>query len=137
MKLINKWLAKERELSDEDCQKLDEIHQEISSILENKAFFGTFDKDIYNHIEDLEYELQRLWGFEQNCAYHRHKHEYEFRCQWVGRKFRCNTTGMVFEIPKDVKERDFLSFGEAYLDVGRLNLYSRFSNCTEITEEIE
>jgi len=63
--------------------------------------------------------------------------EDRFKQKWLNRRFKCNTTGEVFEIPDSVYETAFYAWGEAYIDVGRLNMYSRFSNCTEITEDKE
>lgn len=59
-----------------------------------------------------------------------------FRKEWVGRKFRCKTTGVVFTIPEDVRECDFFSFGESFIDVGRYGYYFRFGgDIEEIVEE--
>jgi hypothetical protein len=49
----------------------------------------------------------------------------EIQLQWAGRKFRCNKTGDEITIPKDVRECQFFSFGECFIDVGRAGCYSR------------
>ena len=55
---------------------------------------------------------------------------------WAGRKFRCNITGIVFTIPDDVRECDFFSFGESFVDVGRAGFYCRFGgDVKEIKDE--
>ena len=86
-------------------------------------------------IESCEYVLQALFGFPLDNTKHRYTREHKFKRQWENRRFRCNTTGEVFTIPNDVYETAFYSFGNAFVDVGRLNFYARFSNCTEIVEE--
>ena len=38
---------------------------------------------------------------------------------WIGRKFRCKSTGQVLELTKEnVLPRAFLSFGESFIDLG-------------------
>lgn len=49
----------------------------------------------------------------------------QFRKQWVGRKFKCLETGEEFTIPDDVRECDFFKVGNGFIDVGRLDAYSR------------
>lgn len=62
----------------------------------------------------------------------------EFRKQWVGRKYKCLDTGEEFTIPSTVRQRDFFSFGNCFVDVGRLNAYARYGgNIKEITKEKE
>lgn len=59
----------------------------------------------------------------------------EFRKWWVGRTFRCKTTGVKFTIPDDVRPKVFYSFGESYIDVGD-GYYSRVGGYVEeITDE--
>ena len=60
----------------------------------------------------------------------------EFQKIWAGRKYRCNTTGVEFTIPDNVRETDFFKVGDGYIDVGRLGFYCRFSNVTEVKDEI-
>lgn len=50
----------------------------------------------------------------------------EFRAAWVGRRFRCRNTGEILIIPEDVRECDFFSFGDCFVDVGRWPHYSRW-----------
>ena len=56
---------------------------------------------------------------------------------WVGRVFKCSTTGQVFVIPDDVRAKDFFSFGECFVDVGD-GYYARFGgNPVEITAKVD
>lgn len=60
----------------------------------------------------------------------------EFKEAWVGRVFECINTGKRLTIPENVQERDFYSFGECFIDVGRWPYYSRMGgDIREITEE--
>lgn len=61
-----------------------------------------------------------LGGFELNM----NKQEL-FRKEWVGRKFKCKKTGEELTIPENVRECEFFSFGECFIDVGRYGFYSR------------
>ena len=131
----NRELAKRRDLSDEDISQIDEIHEQLESLITKRSPLGVFNQAVYDKIEDLEFRAQELWGFPQDKNFHTWKHVYEFKCQWVGRKFRCTKTGEEFTIPEDVYETAFYKIGEGYVDTGRLNFYSRFSGVQEIKEE--
>ena len=127
----NPVLADERGIPDVDRKVIDFIHERIDDLI-TKNCTKPFSQQVYNEIEQLENELQKLWQFSVDPEFHRYKHDYEFKCSWVGRCFVCNTTDKMFYIPSTVKERDFFAWGEAYVDVGRYNFYSRFSNCSEV-----
>ena len=129
--MINMQLAKARGLSDEEIEQIEYLHGRLELYLEEGCLHG-YDEDLYANIEEKEYLLQTLWGFPPDHDYHTWKHRYKFKSQWVGRTFQCNTTGEEFTIPNSVEERDFYSFGKAFVDVGRLDCYSRFSNCKEV-----
>lgn len=129
--MINMQLAKAQRLSDEEIEQIEHLQGRLGLHLEHGCLHG-YDEDLYATIEEKEYLLQTLWGFPEDSDYHTWKHRYKFKSQWAGRTFRCNTTGEEFIIPNSVEERDFYSFGEAFVDVGRLDSYSRFSNCREV-----
>ena len=129
--MINMQLAKARGLSDEDIKQIEYLHGSLELCLGRGCLHG-YDEDLYKAIEQFEYLLQDLWGFPRDVKEHKWKHRYKFKSQWAGRTFRCNTTGDEFTIPNSVEERDFYSFGEAFVDVGRLDCYARFSNCKEV-----
>lgn len=127
----NKHLADQRNIPQEDREKIDELHLEVEMLV-SRANLGVFDQSVYDKIEELEDQLQALWQFSIDPKFHRYKHDYKFKSQWVGKKYRCLTTGEVFTIPETIRETDFFSWGCAFVDIGRLNCYSRFSNCEEI-----
>ena len=131
----NRELAKLRGLSDEDISQIDDIHEQLEALITKRGSLGVFNQAVYDKIEDLEFRAQELWGFPQDNNFHTWKHAYEFKCQWIGRKFRCMTTGEELTIPEDVYETAFYKIGEGFVDTGRLNAYSRFSGVQEITGE--
>lgn len=130
-KMHNKTLADKQGLTEETRAAIDEIHGQIDFLM-GRSSLGVFHQAVYDKIEELEFQLQDLWGFSQDEAYHTHKHRYAFKAQWCGTQWECLTTGEKFVIPETVEERDFYSWGEAYVDVGRYGCYSRFSNCKEV-----
>lgn len=129
----NRALAESRGLSEEDIAGIDAIHKQLEAIIEKRVGMG-FNRAVELKIKELEFKLQELWGFSKDVRYHTWAARYEFKCLWAFRKWRCNTTGEVFEIPLSVEECDFFTWGDpdTYCDVGRLNMYARFSNCTEV-----
>ena len=61
----------------------------------------------------------------------------EFQQIWAGRKYRCDTTGVEFTIPDNVRETDFFKVGEGAIDVGRLGFYYRIiGDIVEVIDEI-
>lgn len=128
-------MAKARGLSDEEIEKIDYLRWVLELCLERGCLLG-YDEYVYEAVEQFEYLLQDLWGFPRDTKEHKWKHRYKFKCQWAGRKFRCNITGVEFTVPNSVEERDYFSFGESAIDVGRLDSYCRFiGDVVEITEE--
>lgn len=131
--MINMRLAKARGLSDEEIEKIEYLHWVLELCLEHGCLHG-YDEDKYKAVEQFEYLLQDLWGFPRDSGRHTWKHRYKFKSQWAGRTFQCNTTGKKFTIPNSVEERDFYSFGEAFVDVGRLDYYFRYTNCEKVED---
>jgi len=68
-------------------------------------------------------------------SYHRYLNEYKFKKQWVGRKFKCVSTGEMFTIPFEVRERDFFKVGDGFVDVGRLDAYCRMAGVVEVSDD--
>lgn len=129
---VNRTFAERSGMTTEMMQQADSVYAIISDAL-NGMYEEVHTEKI---IESCEYVLQALFGSPLDNTKHRYTREYKFKKQWVGRKYCCNTTGEVFTIPDGVYETAFYSFGNAFVDVGRLNFYARFSNCTEIKETL-
>ena len=121
----NSQMVEELGVSSANGQEINKLHEKLNTLL-SAWVLEPFSEGRKEEIHQIEYTLQRLWGFSQDRGYHTWAKLYEFRCQWVGKQFMCKKTGIVFTIPDDVKERDFFSFGKCAVDVGRLNAYSRF-----------
>lgn len=122
----NKQLADQMGVPQEHRDRIDDIHNILEELLkpENRS------SDTYHKIEELEYELQHLWGFPKDPSKHTWKKEYLFRCAWAGATLECVKSGERFTIPENVKERDCFFFGDgAMIDVGRLYSYYRLSGC--------
>jgi len=110
---VNMQLAEDLGISDNNVYRISVIHLELEDLLGTCA--EGYQPEVYQRIEELEYVLQGLWGFLRNEKLHTWKHLYKFRCQWVGRKFKCLTTGEELVITDKVFPKDYLSFGEAGL----------------------
>ena len=128
----NPTLVKLRGIDEESVKQINLLHEKLDKLI-SRANLGVFNQSVYDEIEKMEEQLQVLWKFGVDKSMHTYKHPYKFRSQWIGRRFQCKTTGETFTIPEDVKERDCYWFGEAMVDVGRLDAYSRFSNVIEIS----
>ena len=133
---INRWLAEERGLDDSTIDKIENLHILIENLI--KANTGKeYSDNVFNEIEGYEYLLQECWGFTKDCDYHTWKNTYKLKNEWVGRKFECTVTGLTFVIPYELKERDFFTFGNCFVDVGRIGCYGRFGGpIKEIKEEV-
>lgn len=131
----NRELAEQRGISEEDILEIDRIHALIDKKM-TEYVKEPFSQDRADEFTTLNYQLQTLWSFPQDKRYHRYAREYEFKCSFVGRTFKCADTGVEFTIPYDVQERDYFQIGNGAIDVGRLNFYSRrIGNIIEISNE--
>lgn len=130
--VANRRLAKERGLSQEEVDEIDALHEQIDSLIARRAGLGVFNSSVYNAIEEMEYRLQDLWEFPRDCGYHRYKHEYEFKTQWVGRTFKDKVTGVEKTLELDeIYEGAFIAIGDSAIDLGRLNGYYRMLGALE------
>lgn len=130
---INKQLAEDLGISEGNIYHIQVIHFELEDLLATCA--EGYQPEVYKRIEEQEFALQGLWGFPRNEELHTWKHLYKFRCHWVGRRFKCLTTGEELEVPDKAFPKDYLSFGEAGVDLGVLDGYYRLNNCEEIKGE--
>lgn len=134
----NRTLAAQRGISEDVCKKIDQLHEDINEYITRAIKENISECLVEVYLKDLEFLLQELWGFPEDDRYHNYFKMYQFKKEWCGKRYQCKTTGEILTIPYSVKECDFFSFGEnCFVDVGRLNSYCRFSNCTEINKESE
>ena len=45
---------------------------------------------------------------------------------WSETTWKCDITKETFKVPEKIRECDFYSFGDSYIDLGRAGSYSRF-----------
>lgn len=65
---INTQLADSRNLSQTTRQEITDVHRELDYLLNNPHVVP----DPVVAVENLEYQLQELWGFPQDCDCHSH-----------------------------------------------------------------
>ena len=130
----NKELAKRQGLSEEACIAIDELHKMREQIMARPSMFFESIEETVEALHGIAFALQWLWGFPLNKKMHKDVEDFEFKQAWVGRKFKCKSTGEIFTIPEDVKECDFFQIGKGFLDTGRLAVYCRLMGVEEVTE---
>lgn len=129
-------LVKERNISDENVERINAIHEGLEQLIDTYSLECDYDSTI-ELIRQAEYALQDLWGFNLDTLYHtwvnvfNQKH---FKLQWVGRTFQCVETGAVRTIPEDIYQRQIITIsGNSAIDLGVANGYSRtIGNLTEV-----
>lgn len=68
--MINEELADRLGVSQENRDKINQLHGYLDKLLsEPENVYSEYER-VVTHIERIEFELQRLWGFEQNKAFH-------------------------------------------------------------------
>jgi len=127
----NPTLVKMRGIDDESVKQINLLHEELDRLM-SRAGLGVFNPVIYQEIEKIEYDLQRLWNFDVDSKFHVHKLLYKFRSLWCGRVFKCEETGEELRIPENVKERDLFHIGKGFIDVGVLDGYCRYGGVREV-----
>lgn len=130
----NKELAKQQGISQEACVAIDVLHKMREQIVSRPDMFFDNTEDAVEALHGIAFALQWIWEFPLDKKMHKDVFDFEFKQEWVGRKFKCSTTEEIFTIPKDVEECDFFQFGEAFIDVGRRGSYCRMSNCISVKD---
>lgn len=133
----NPILVAQRGICKQDVEKIDSLREQIT---ESIALWvkEPYSQERKDSIHKMEFLMQSLWGFPIDRKYHTWANLYEFRCQWAGKKYRCQETGEELTIPDDVKPCDFFSFGQCFVDTGRLNFYSRMGGpIISLNENVE
>ena len=126
-------LAQRQGVDEATCLLIDRLHEEVEACMHA----AILDGDVWaaEVLSNYDYKLQELWNFPRDSKYHTLVKKYLFKKQWYGKIFKCTKTGEKFTIPYEVYETACYFFGDAMVDVGRYNCYSRFSNCVEVTSE--
>lgn len=134
----NLKLAERRGIDEDSIDMINKCHKLLGDLIDLAHFKNTDDYNdkILQSIEALEYTLQDLWGFGRNSDRHTWCNEYLFKCQWVGRVFECESTGEQHTITHNIKEKQFITIGNGYIDLGVLNGYYRRSGVKEVVNNI-
>lgn len=134
--VANRRLAEQRGISEEECLEIDKLHNFSETIMNYYLDSGDPFNTAKFMLTGIDFELQRLWRFPQDEAFHTLYKRYDFKCLWAGRQFRCKKTGSVFKIPNSVTPKDFYGVGDGFIDVGD-GYYCRFGGAIEEIEEFE
>lgn len=122
-------LIKSRNISNENHLKINVIHQQLIDMIEFSVQVNPADRDyLYERCRDLEYALQRLWGFTEDRRYHtwcgrltRHLREHDY----LGVTYQCTSTGTkrtVELIDITLNEYVLFSVGKGFVDFGGYNV---------------
>lgn len=135
---VNWQLAEERGVL-YNVPLIEEIHRAIRDVTEVGIINEADDALMKRIFCDMEYSLQDLWGFPRDSDFHKYYREYLFKKLWWDRIFQCQDSGAEVVIPFHVRECDFFSVGNGFVDVGRMDnegnsLYCRIGgNVIEIS----
>lgn len=129
----NRFLANAKGLSEEDIQRIDDIHDHLEWFIEDAVLTDRDEPTTLKEIEKWEFLLQEIWGFPLDSSKHVWNNKYLFKKQWAFTTWECVETGESFTIPYEVEETDFYVIGNGYVDVGRFPGYYRVSGVKQIT----
>lgn len=116
----NPALVKERGISDDAVRKINMFHQELEDCLyETDEYLREVDRGrMFDHFRDIEFTLQRLWGFPEDSRYHtwvpRLRNRFR-EVDYLGVVYRCKETG--FE--REVTSGDLIATSHALFGVGK------------------
>lgn len=117
----NKALAEQRNLSEYEIELIGKLHELWEDVASNVDLYSY--EELSNTLHELEFALQKVWGFDQDILQHRRTKEVLFQKTWAGAKVKSIKTGEVFVVPKTVKYRDFFPIDNGFLDVGDGHYY--------------
>ncbi len=119
-------LAAERGIRFEQIQEIGYIHSDIEVIIARGLSGELTEEAAVEMLTQSDYDLQELWGFKKDAAFHTYPRKFRFLLCWVGRTFECTDTGERLTLTKDmVYERALIPIGVCHLDLGRLDAYHR------------
>lgn len=132
----NLELAKQRGISQENIEAINNIHDLLERLIENYTLEVDY-QEARDLVRSAEFALQRLWAFSEDERYHSwvdmlaDKH---LEIVWAGRTFECQSTGERRTLTKhDTHERNFIAIGSCNIDFGVAGGYHRIlGNLKEI-----
>jgi len=120
----NLELAKQRGISDQNIKKINILHDELESCLnESDEYLRETDRErMFDWFTSIEYALQRAWGFVEDARYHTWIHRLHKRYReldYLGAVYRCNVTGVTRTI-SDVALHggQLVGVGNGFIDFG-------------------
>lgn len=127
----NPDLVKQMVVSDENVRRINVIHDELEACLnETDEYLSGVDRSMLTkHFRDLEFALQRYWGFSEDRRFHTWTLRLKKRLRevdYLGKTWRCTVTGVertvtigdlliagkLFGVGKG-----FVDFGDGYIRV--------------------
>ena len=120
----NPELVKQMGVSDENVRRINVVHDELEAFLnETDEYLMEIDRDqLFKHISDLEFRLQRLWGFSEDCRYHTWCERMRKRLRevdYLGRTWRCTITGEERTVlSADLDSGKLFGVGKGFVDFG-------------------
>lgn len=120
----NPDLVKQMGVSDENVRRINFIHNALDTLLnEDDDYLTNVDRsDMFEHISDLEFSLQRLWGFPEDRRYHTWRDRMRKRLRnldYLGRTWRCTVTGEERTVRSaDLDYGKLFGVGKGFVDFG-------------------
>lgn len=118
---VNMELAVKQGLCNGAIMLIDTLHEHLENVISNT----TLDHDerlVRQHVKDIEYKLQELWGFSQESRYHTWCHKLSERLrelQYLGVAYRCKDTGETCTIKaQDLSDGVLMGVGRGFIDFG-------------------
>lgn len=134
----NKQLADQRNISQESREAIDEMHVLLEKLIDAYTLEIPY-QEAESLVKSANKTLSDLWKFEYNERYDQwtpRLKQKALELTWAGRSFKCGKTGVVVIItPEQAYERNLITVGEGFIDLGVFQGYSRvFGNVEEIKE---
>lgn len=120
----NPELVKQMGVSDENVRRINVIHDELDACLnEIDEYLTEIDRvRLLKHISDLEFSLQRLWGFTEDRRYHTWRERMRKRLRevdYLGRTWRCTITDEERTVRSaDLDSGKLFGVGKGFVDFG-------------------
>lgn len=73
--MINERLANSKGISEEDKDLISDLNVKLYDMIKKPFDFAGTPEEAVKEVEKIEFELQRLWGFNQDPMMHRHWHK--------------------------------------------------------------
>lgn len=124
----NPILVKSRGISDDDVVMINTLHAHLEMFIDETKAGDDYEARLA-HVRSIEFQLQDLWGFTRDSAYHTwvNKLSDRFReLKYVGRTYRCKETGLERTVEyTDLKIASYgylFVVGKGFIDFGGYNV---------------